>query len=240
MTETTTHITLYLNGEGSSRALDALPAGFNPVPVEQKMLYFVDGGFRHFKKKWQDLKLEKLKTGLEQIPRIHWIGDADSMDSELHEFLHDNPSSGNVIKTTFDPIKDFSDFAAALDHIHYNCKGQRVFLEIFNGLGGRRDHEFINILEANRFAQQHQCACTIVFHPSVVVTNTPVDLHLARNSLFSIITFGKPAQVLIEGALYEGDILLQRPSHGLSNVATAETQKVSPVACTLTLFREDV
>lgn len=90
----------------------------------------VDGGMRYF-------------VALNHKPHI-WVGDMDSYksESEVPDWLTD------VGRLTFNPEKDLSDTALAIEKVLNYCKSESLGLEqiiLMGMLGGRLDHTLFNL-----------------------------------------------------------------------------------------------
>ncbi len=111
--------------------------------------------------RWREF-LEKLPlykeitlVGPFAAPRAHWPEPAIFIDSasrhkgesSLHVSVGDGDSSLEALDHTLPVEKDFSDLAYVLKEIPENI--QRLSMVGF--LGGRRDHEFMNLGEIHRF-----------------------------------------------------------------------------------------
>ena len=202
-----------------------------PVPKIYDDLILVDAGIL-------------LAKNLFRSPPRHkafWIGDGDSagpagpsVKSEL-ESLWQHP----IETTSFSPHKDFSDFGGALDLLAHRCQTQSLEVHIFSGLGGRRDHEQINLLEASEFVARRKAPTVFIFHPALVVLNTEVHMPLLPGTGFSLVPRHFPCDVAISGADYSGTLKLFRPSHGLSNRAQGGVTLTPLESATLTFYLSD-
>jgi thiamine pyrophosphokinase len=181
-------------------------------------LFIADGGLRY------------LENGA-PYKHIWWIGDGDSLpkngllkgEGGTGQWLEEIQSHHAGIRgaVLLPASKDLSDFAALLEHIEQElAPSDCPFIEIFNGLGGRSDHEAINVSEASFFLKKYRGV--VVFHPDILVTNVPVSFVPEKERPFSILPSGIdfPFEIEIRGAVYSGNISLLRPSHGLSNRST--------------------
>ncbi len=107
-----------------------------PLPLDVP-LFVADGGLNH------------LLTLKAQLSNLTWVGDADSLCAQALQFL-ENSSIPNKRIIKLNPKKDLSDLAATLDLVAQEYSHTPLLLEIFGGLGGRRDHEFSNLEEVKR------------------------------------------------------------------------------------------
>ena len=105
------------------------PQDFEPLLLEsvQAPCVYVDGGTR-----WKDILLQS-PSGASRIGRGIAIGDGDS--------------SGYSMDLTLPQKKDFSDFAYVLKNLPKSFQ----FVHCYGFLGGRRDHEILNLGEAHHF-----------------------------------------------------------------------------------------
>lgn len=198
---------IFLNGDLAETTLQVQPLLSTPT-VTSLTVYVADGGYRH----------------LLQYPvpasRVVWLGDFDSSTPPAdcpHEVLR------------FSCQKDFSDFGAILDLIGSSMDQNAVWLNVVGGLGGRRDHERINVQEAEHFARQRPAL--IVFQAGLVVASVGFRLDTSNGERigFSLMSPGTyPLSVRVTGAEYSGEIVLTRPSHGLSNRVAGNSLEVHP------------
>jgi len=155
---------------------------------------------------------------------INWFGDQDSLTDP--DALYD--SRIQKIRTRYLQKKDFSDFGGFLDDLFLRAKGP-LFLEIFGGLGGRKDHEIIGLLECARKMETYPFPCICVFQNTVILSSCPFTVDLEKDQLFSLVapTQETAGPISITGARHAGDVVLSRPSHGLSNVCTNQKKGVT-------------
>jgi hypothetical protein len=183
-------------------------------------VYFVDGGIRHqnaSEKIWRTV----FKTS--SFPQnIFWIGDRDSAETACELALFDEDQ---VMMLPQD--KSFSDFAGALDRISQRTSEvhamQSLEMHVFGGLGGRLDHQWANLSEASLFVSRialvHQCHVKIFFEKDVAVFMG--EMSFSSENIWSVfkvnssLDFSSHFEII--NATYSGQIILQRPSHGLSN-----------------------
>ncbi|MES2616162.1 MAG: hypothetical protein V4591_12205 [Bdellovibrionota bacterium] len=211
-------IRLFLNGsfELSTFKLKInntlLPPQSSPKNDEHIDYYAADGGLNHLLK--------------HKIPfsSLCWVGDSDSLNKKSALFLEKNNSIKKIKR--LNPKKNFSDLAAILDLILEQNIEQNLFIEIFGGLGKRRDHETANIEEIKRFLSLLPKGGTALFHGGLVITTLPIKILETNCQFFSV--FANSGAVDIKGALYSGHFTLQRPSHGLSNEKINETLSITP------------
>ncbi len=184
---------------------------FVSTPYEQldsltdELIYIADGG------------IDFVSKEIISNNNVYWVGDHDSTKNlTLLNMIPDK----NMYH--LDTKKDYSDFGKILDILVSD--NQSYFIQIYNGLYGERSHETSNIHEACFFIdsiyKKFNLTSTIYFHPSIIITNQMVQIDIPQHSSFSIIpTSSYPTDVKIQGALYEGDFRLNRPSMGTRNIA---------------------
>ena len=159
--------------------------------------------------------------------QLYWVGDKDSTTN--YSLLDKIPAS-NISDLNTD--KDYSDFGKVLDII-YSHK-QSCFIEVYNGLFGEKSHELSNIHDACFFVDnlfKHQnLSSTVFFYPSIIITNDSLRVDMPSGSSFSIIpTSSVSTDVKIEGAYYEGEFSLVRPSMGTRNISTSKDLCISSI-----------
>ncbi len=204
------HVCVFLNGQQhlddfqfKIRDHDLTPYLKAPQGSQPLECYLADGGLNYF-----------LECHPEhQINTLFWAGDADSLSQKSHAFLSQNPQI--QITAPLQVAKDFSDFAFLLDFIQHKYPDTILVIEIYGGLGHRRDHELTNIFEALHFLSQRDAGCFIYFHGGQILSSLPFACETIPYFGFSIPQSHGP--VHIQGALYSGRHLLHRPSYGLSN-----------------------
>ncbi len=133
-------------------------------------------------------------------------------------------------------IKDYSDFAIILDKILFESKDTQVFLEIFYGLGGRKDHEIANILEAERFISLLPKGGICYFHGGVIISSLELEIRKANKMNFSVFCKNNTCEIEITGAKYSGNFSLKRPSHGLSNKAKGSRVFFKPKSSIFSIY----
>ena len=164
---------------------------------------------------------------------FHWVGDADSLNEINSHFIEENCENKNKI-TRLNTNKDFSDLACILDIILEKKITEPIFIEIYGGLGKRRDHEIANIMEIKNFLSAHPKGGVAYFHGGVVLTTLPIHFLKTPSKGFSILD--SQGMIEIKGARYSGSFLLNRPSYGLSNEIVNSSFSVSPQAGVMTLY----
>lgn len=126
------------------------------------------------------------------------LGDNDSFDGKLDEIL---PTE-----------KHYSDFAYALSH----CQGFKT-LNLFGFLGGRKDHEIINLGEVHHFLKQSH---SHVNFENQIMAFSHGTWDLNHSGTFSIFCF-ESTLISIKGNVHyklEDSRLKPFSSHGLSNI----------------------
>ena len=148
-------ICLFLNGafELSSFKIKFKNNTLTPVHLLKKNLnkvtyYAADGGLNH---------ILKHKFSLSNL---NWIGDSDSLNKKSKYFL----KKFSVNSIHLNKEKDFSDLASILDKILEQNLNECLFIEIYGGLGKRRDHEIANMEEIKRFLSLLPQGGTVFFH----------------------------------------------------------------------------
>lgn len=226
---------IFLNGKKSQSQIEV---NLNTVKsstlnnLNENEIFIADGGLNHFLK-------NKIKC-----KKIFWAGDHDSLLQKSKRFL-DKTSIRNKIPQERDLIiekislqqkKNYNDFSILLEQIKNISAHNPLFVEIFFGLGGRKDHELANILEAQRFIKNHPAGGLCYFHGGVIVSSMNFELNNTNNLIFSIFSDNSRDPIFIEGAEYSGRINLERPSHGLSNKAKGSKIFIQPHNSTILFY----
>ena len=81
-------------------------------------------------------------------PTVYIDGGVNFKQDDTGFSLGDGDSSSARLDQTLNPMKSYSDLAYALQQI---SKYKFKELKLFGFLGGRKDHELINLLEVHRF-----------------------------------------------------------------------------------------
>lgn len=218
-------VCLFLNGkfELSQFRIKVNDNFFSSFHLEKRRIidtqyYAADGGLNHILK-------NKFST-----PNLFWVGDGDSLNEKSKNFLKKHPQENKV---HLNRKKDMSDLAFILDMILEQAQNNRfydyqksLFIEIYGGLGKRRDHELANIEEIKRFLSLLPNGGTAFFHGGVVLTTLPVKFLQTNCRFFSV--FANNVPIEIQGACYSGCFLLKRPSHGLSNEIINKVFSITP------------
>lgn len=211
-------IYLFLNGDDMTSDFSIFYQSRDKKNLEiekEKIIYVADGGLNLVLKK--SISFEKMI----------WAGDRDSLNLESLKFLEEKKHDHAVEQIIVNQQKDYSDFSLLLDHLHKKFGTEDVlFLEIFGGLGGRRDHEVANIEEAKYFVSKLKKGGICFFHGGVVVTNLAIKISNCKSKFISI--FAPNGSVEIKGCAYSGVFLFKRPSHGLSNLIESDVFEINP------------
>jgi thiamine pyrophosphokinase len=132
------------------------------------------------------------------------VGDGDSHLDGLDQLL--------------DPTKDYSDLAYVLR----NLDERFLKIHLHGFLGGRRDHELMNLAEAHDFLKWRKKGTSIHFDEAVFGFSAG-DWEFPVTGIFSIFAFEKVHVQLwgrCEYKLPEKTALRPLSSHGLSNIGT--------------------
>jgi thiamine pyrophosphokinase len=215
-------ICLFLNG---SFQLSSFEIEVDNNICKNNILYYAaDGGLNHI-----------IKHNF-PLTNLCWVGDSDSLNKKSKDFLNKKNSPIKQI-IQLNPMKDFSDLAALLDAILAQNFDDTLFIEIYGGLGKRRDHEVANIEEIKRFLSLLPKGGTALFHGGVVITSLPIKISNTNCRFFS--AFANTGSIEIAGAWYSGRYSLERPSHGLSNEIRDKVLSITPYDTIVTLYFED-
>ncbi|MCB0392242.1 MAG: hypothetical protein KDD58_13200 [Bdellovibrionales bacterium] len=125
----------------------------------------------------------------------------------------DGDSSPVELDVKLPPKKDYSDLSYALNNLSDNFN--KIFL--FGFLGGRKDHEIINITEAYLFLR-NKSQIQIYFDSDVLILSSG-EHEIHHHGVFSILTFIENRISLTGHCKYQMDNRDLKPlsSHGLSN-----------------------
>jgi len=200
--------------------------------VNHELLYVADGGLNYVIQK-------KIK-----YQKIIWAGDYDSLTISSKKYLEkyslsnkNNPSKNfSIEEIPLNKNKNFNDFSVLLDSISSLNLNDSIFIEIFYGLGGRKDHEVANILEAERFISNLPFGGICYFHGGVIISSKEFEIKKANKMNFSIFNKGNISEIEILGAIYSGCQTITRPSHGLSNKAKGSTITVKPINSIISFY----
>ena len=239
-------------GSGPEIRAAAAFTSVRPVPAQGRafephsLVFAVDGGLKDV------LELTAKGTFLpDGFSRTWlWTGDGDSLGSRSPASLFapgalagelageratqsgDAPENGIHLRVELLPReKDASDFGAALDLLVRSvfpssglAAGSTVCLRVEGGLGGRRDHELCNLLEATDFLGTLAASGitgVVDFEGRIVCVSGEARLMSRAGTTFSLCSLRGSKAVNLEGSRYDGDLILKRGSHGLSNEVTA-------------------
>jgi len=126
----------------------------------------------------------------------------------------DGDSAPHALDLTLNPEKDFSDLSFALSLLPPNLKK----LNLWGFLGGRRDHELINLGEVNSALLKNISNALVSFDQKILAKNGSLELNILGT--FSLVVLCE-TEVKIEGEckypLEEFTVLRSLSSHGLSN-----------------------
>jgi hypothetical protein len=88
----------------------------------------------------------------------------------------------------------------------------------------------VNLLEGARFAARRSGKTLLVFHPGVIISSLPFEWESVPHEEFTLLAPGgtETSEARVRGAKWSGKIRLDRPSRGLSNVATGKAVRVEP------------
>ena len=129
------------------------------------------------------------------------VGDGDSAISEMD------------VKLNYS--KDYSDLAFVLNYLPRQLK--KIYFHGF--LGGRRDHELMNLAEIHRFLQGKNS--TRVSMEDNVLAFSAGDYEFEINGLFSVFLFADTTVEIAGDCEYptnKGKKIIPLSSHGLSNI----------------------
>lgn len=226
---------IFLNGKHVDSEVQAVSheiKSTNIKNIKNEILYVADGGLNH---------VLKNKTSYQ---KLIWVGDHDSLNNVAKKYL-DKQSQSNktcspkrafIEKISLGKIKDYSDFAILLDMILLESEENQVFLEIFYGLGGRKDHEIANILEAERFLSLLPHGGICYFHGGIILSSLELEMRKVNKMNFSVFCKKNTCEIEITGAKYSGHFLLERPSHGLSNKAKRSRVFFKPKSSIISIY----
>ncbi|WGL59147.1 hypothetical protein QEJ31_11505 [Pigmentibacter sp. JX0631] len=226
---------IFLNGSNSHTNVKVFANKQNSSSLTNlnvNEIYIADGGLNHFLR-------NKISCN-----KIIWAGDYDSLTEKSKKFLDKNSVRNNmkqereliVEEISLQKNKDYNDFSFLLELIKKKSKNIPIFIEIFFGLGGRKDHEIANIFEAKRFIKNHVPGGICYFHEGVIISSVNFEVICANKLTFSIFSDEDNASISIKGAKYSGNIILERPSHGLSNSTKGSRILIKPNSSTVLFY----
>lgn len=136
--------------------------------------------------------------------------------------LGDGDSFAGGLDLQLEARKDFSDLSFALNHLpsEYRC------IELNGFLGGRRDHEWLNLGEAHRFLKT-RTQPTEIYFDSQVRAFSMGDWEFSFHGLFTVLCFEDTLVHLTgecEYTIDPSEILKALSSHGLSNQGSGKIQ----------------
>ena len=157
---------------------------------------------------------------LDQEPVVFVDGGAQARQGNIGFAVGDGDSTSKVLDEYLPTQKDHSD----LSYVLQNTPDQFEVINLLGFLGGRRDHEIINICEAYTHIASAQKPKRIVFDYDIVVYSSG-QWSLSIEGLFSLISF-YPNQLTIRGKckyqLTDPTEFRELSSQGLSNEGYGE------------------
>jgi len=227
--------------EMSSNWMWWLPQAAPSKIDHRSSVYIADGALESFLGWYDSLP----PIAAQHLQSIVWCGDGDSLGKHRMEILKQTAArfEGRWREHFYPTDKDFSDCAALLSLIEYDVRHSvepvtAVGLSVRGALGGRSDHEWVNIYELIQVLTRLPVAATVCLGPRRVLSTAPVILHNALGQKFTLLSAipNQPLRVRVNGARYSGELLLRQPSHGLSNVAVSESVQIEPLSPSLPMI----
>lgn len=254
------HDALQVSRAGSEEQWESVDPG---VPLK---IAAADGGLRHVGPVLDALGLappqhvsaagRPAKVIAQAEKQVLWVGDFDSAPEDASALLTRLTTAGYALSRHALPRdKDVSDYGHLLDLLGTSAEGlgRTLCLRVEGALGGRRDHEWVNVQETIRFLKYLRVGGAVLFGQGIIFTTIPVRIRLRPGSVFTLLTDARAvhvdeapgstdaeAEITLTGALYEGTLRLARPSHGLSNAARDSCVTIFPHACVVTFLADDV
>ncbi|MEN9529770.1 MAG: hypothetical protein RI932_1643 [Pseudomonadota bacterium] len=199
-------------------------------------VYIADAGLQAFLSWYEALSAEQQA----RIESIAWCGDGDSMGKHGKEIRAHTAArfEGRWKEHLYSENKDFSDCAAITSLLEYDLRhatdeGLRTaWIEVHGALGGRLDHEIVNLLEFSESLTRMGCPAAYALGPDTLLTTRPVLGNLSQGERFSVTSLRIPSQskVEIKGAEFAGSVFLRQASHGLSNVVQQPPVSIVPLS----------
>lgn len=222
-------VCIFLNGhfEKTDYKIKIMEKTFSPFKgiIQQNAdFYAADGGLNY------------LLRHSKKPKKFCWVGDSDSLNKKSISYLASRQNQAHIKIVNLHTCKNLSDLAALLDLILAEKIKESLFIEIYGGLGKRRDHELANIQEVAQFLSKLPEGGAAFFHGGVVLTTLPLKFLQTPCLFFSI--FAKNS-FEIRGALYSGRFLLERPSHGLSNQKNQKVLHINPMNKVVTIYFDE-
>lgn len=124
--------------------------------------------------------------------------------------------SGKALDEVLPVEKDYSDLAFVLRELPAHID----FLRLFGFLGGRRDHELVNLGEVHQFLRRRPQARADFFSDSLSIVGFSGRIELEAHGVFSLLVLESTAVTLSGACKYRLDgsaVLEPASSHGLSN-----------------------
>jgi thiamine pyrophosphokinase len=198
-------------------------------------VYIADAGLQAFLN-WYETLTPDQQACLESIA---WCGDGDSLGKHGKEIRAHTAArfEGRWKEHLYSETKDFSDCAAITSLLEYDLRhagdaGTRsAWIEVHGALGGRLDHEIVNLLEFSESLARMGCLAAYALGPDALLTTLGVKADLPQGERFSVTSLRVPSQAKVEikGAQYSGSVFLRQASHGLSNVVQQPPLSVTPL-----------
>ncbi len=234
---------LFLAGPSRSRAEEMAhdwgrwsPLGVSidtPRPIN---VYIADAGLESFLPWYDSLGKEKKDS----IKNVVWCGDGDSLGKHGKELRASTAArfEGRWREHEYSGEKDFSDCAAVISLIEYDLRHaddvlKHAWIQVHGALGGRFDHELVNVLEFAASLTRMERTAAFQLGPDVALSTMPIRGSMNIGDCFSIapLQITGATHVKISGARYSGEVQLRQPSHGLSNSATEKDVDIVPLSC---------
>lgn len=189
------------------------PMNFDTSKVDYNLeTIIVDGGLNHFKSVNPLELAAKFKLALKSL------GDNDSNDSH------------HKIEQKLSQKKDYNDFSFALS------QSSDTEISALGFLGGRRDHEFANLLEAQNWVSRDKNR-TINFENKIIVFSGEF-LKIKHDGSFSLFSMSDCTVTLQGDITYKifQEKLKAHSSHGLSNEASGLIEIINREKVSLILY----
>jgi thiamine pyrophosphokinase len=152
-----------------------------------------------------------------------FVGDGDS----------GAPPKG-VESILYEPDKGFSDLSGALMEI---AKRNVRLVAVAGLIGGRLDHEWINLAELAQAAPMFDGLVAPTARGWVIVTASRCQLETIPGKPFSLLSLGPPEPLTLHGARWRlSNERLSVPSHGLSNITGRQLELSLADGCAALLF----
>ncbi|MBM3381831.1 MAG: hypothetical protein FJY29_05260 [Betaproteobacteria bacterium] len=222
-------------GENASPWTHWQPHAQSFLAAKPVHVYIADAGLQVFLNWYEKLSAQQHSL----IQSVSWCGDGDSLGKHGKEIRANTAArfEGRWKEHLYNESKDFSDCAAITSLLEYDLRHaaddglHAAWIEVHGALGGRLDHEIVNLLEFCESLTRMGCPAAYALGPDALLTTLPVDGHLAVGEQFSVTSLRLPSQskVEIHGAEFSGSFSLRQASHGLSNVVKQPPLKIIPL-----------